>query len=102
MRAQTAIGPAYLLTEHGKPFASPEALRNRFKKWCRSADLEDLSSHEIRKAAGHLMALKGATQYEIMSVHGHANAATSQVYTESVERMKLGEMAASKLAGMDW
>ena len=26
IRAQTVVGPAYLLTAHGKPFASPEAL----------------------------------------------------------------------------
>lgn len=48
------------------------------------------------------MALNGATQYEIMSVHGHSNAETSQVYTDGVERARLGTMAASKLAGMDW
>lgn len=102
IRAQTVIGQTYLLTQAGKPFASPEALRNRFQKWCAEAGLEGLSSHGIRKAAGHLMALAGATQYEIMAVHGHANAATSQVYTQEVERASLGSLAASKLAGMDW
>ncbi|WP_305970252.1 MULTISPECIES: tyrosine recombinase XerC [unclassified Mameliella] len=103
IRAQTVVGPTYLMTQHGKPFASPEALRNRMKKWVIEAGLPaDRSSHGIRKAAGHLLALHGATQYEIMAVHGHANAATSQVYTETVERMRLGEMAVSKLAGMDW
>lgn len=102
LQLRTVIGATYLTTEQGKPFASPEALRNRFKKWCVAAGLPDRSSHGIRKAAGHLLALHGATQYEIMSIHGHANAATSQVYTETVERMRLGEMGASKLAGLDW
>ena len=102
LRQQTVIGEAYLLTGHGKPFTSAEGLRNRLKKWCREAGLEDRSSHGIRKAAGHLLALNGATQYEIMAVHGHANATTSEVYTKAVERMKLGEMAANRLAGMDW
>lgn len=102
IRSQTVIGPVYLMTEAGKPFASPEALRNRMKKWCASAGLENRSSHGIRKAAGHLMALHGATQYEIMAVHGHANASTSEIYTKTVERMRLGEMAVSRLAGMDW
>lgn len=102
IRAQAVIGPTYLLTAHGKPFASPEALRNRFAKWCKEAGLEGRSSHGIRKAAGHLLAIHGATQYEIMTVHGHANAATSQVYTDSVERMRLGQMAVSRLAGMEW
>jgi integrase len=102
LRSRGVIGDTYLLTDHGKPFASPEALRNRFKKWCRAAGLEDRSSHGIRKAAGELMALAGATQYEIMAVHGHTNSTTSQVYTKSVERMRLAEMGASKLAGMEW
>jgi integrase len=102
IRAQTVVGPAYLLTEAGKPFASPEALRNRMQKWCATAGLADRSSHGIRKAAGHLLALHGATQYEIMAVHGHANASTLEVYTATVERMRLGEMAVSRLSGMEW
>jgi len=101
-RAQTIVGPTYILTENGKPFASPEGLRNKFQDWCTQAGLSDRSSHGIRKAAGHLLALHGATQYEIMAIHGHAQASTSQVYTESVERLKLAEMGASKLANLDW
>lgn len=102
IRAQTVIGATYLLTGHGKPFASPEGLRNAFRKWCDTAGLEGRSSHGIRKAAGHLLALHGASQYEIMAIHGHANATTSEVYTRGVERRRLGEMAASRLAGLDW
>lgn len=102
IRAQTVIGPTYLMTELGNSFRSPEGLRNKFKDWCREAGLEDRSSHGIRKAAGHLLALHGATQYEIMAIHGHAQASTSQIYTDSVERLKLAEMGASKLAGLDW
>jgi len=102
MKAQKIVGETYLLTEHGQPFASREALANRFRKWCEQAGVKGRSPHGIRKAAGHLMALAGATQYEIMAVHGHSNARTSEVYTKGVERMRLGEMAASKLAGMEW
>lgn len=102
LNARTVIGPAYLLTSHGKPFKSPEGLRNKMAEWCETAGLKGRSSHGIRKAAGHLLALNGATQYEIMSVHGHANASTSQIYTDAVERARLGQMAASRLAGMDW
>lgn len=102
IRSQTIIGPTYLLTSHGKPFQSAEGLRNAFQRWCAAAGLENRSSHGIRKAAGHLLALHGATQYEIMAVHGHANASTSEVYTKGVEREKLGEAAVSRLSGMDW
>lgn len=102
IRAQSVVGSTYLLTERGKPFASPEALRNRLNKWCKAAGIEGRSSHGIRKAAGHLLALNGATQYEIMAVHGHAQASTSQIYTKDVERTQLAEKAVSRLAGMDW
>lgn len=102
IRSQSVIGPTYLLTGYGKPFRSPEGLRNRLKKWCTEAGIPDRSSHGIRKAAGHLLSINGASQYEIMAVHGHANASTSEVYTRGVERQRLAASAASKLAGMDW
>ncbi len=102
IRAQKLVGSTYLLTSKGQPFASPEGLRNALQKWCDEADIEGKSSHGIRKAAGHLMAIMGATQYEIMSVHGHAQASTSQIYTDGVERRSLARQASSKLAGMDW
>ncbi|MDD9727188.1 site-specific integrase [Roseovarius sp. SK2] len=102
IRSQKIVGDTYLLTEAGKPFASPEALRNRLRKWCATAGLENRTSHGIRKAAGHLLALHGATQYEIMSVHGHANAATSQIYTRDVERTQLAERAVARLSGVEW
>tara|TARA_R110002020_G_scaffold474099_3_gene704536 strand:+ start:6629 stop:7738 length:1110 start_codon:yes stop_codon:yes gene_type:complete len=102
LTARSIIGATYLLTSHGKPYLSPEGLRNNMQKWCKEAGIEGKTSHGIRKAAGHLLALNGATQYEIMAVHGHANASTSQIYTDAVERARLGQMAATKLAGMDW
>lgn len=102
LNARNVIGPTYLLTEYGKPFQSAEGLRNRLQKWCAEAGLENRSSHGIRKAAGHLLALHGASQYQIMAVHGHANASTSEVYTRSVERIRLGEMGMATLAGLEW
>lgn len=102
-RAQTVVGDAYLLSQQGKPFASAEALRNKMQQWTKDAGLpKGRTSHGIRKAAGHLLAINGATQYEIMAVHGHANASTSEVYTQTVERMRLGQMAVQKLSDMDW
>lgn len=102
IQSQGLVGKAYLMTELGQPFASAEALRNKLRKWCSQAGIEGKSSHGIRKAAGHLLALHGATQYEIMSVHGHAQASTSEVYTAGVERVRLAKQATQKLAGMEW
>lgn len=97
----TGTGP-YLLTEAGKPFASAKALQNRFDTWVRQAGMEKRTSHGIRKAAGELLALSGATQYHIMAVHGHSNAKTSEVYTRGAERAQLAQQAMQLLRGMEW
>lgn len=102
IKAQTVIGPAYLMTEQGKPFASKNAFGNKFRQWVREADLEGLSPHGIRKAAGELLALHGASQYHIMSIHGHSQAKTSEVYTRGADRDRLAAQAMEKLSAMDW
>ena len=92
-RAVTVVGPTYLLNEHGKPFASKNAFGNKFRQWCEEAGLKGLSSHGIRKAAGELLALQGASQYHIMAVHGHSSAKTSEVYTKGVRLANLVDEA---------
>lgn len=101
-RAAKVQGPTYLLTEYGRPFKSPEGLRNRFRKWCDAAGLNHLSSHGIRKGAGQLLAEMGCTQYQIMAVQGHTRAKTSEVYTESVNRADLAADAMRVLEAIDW
>jgi len=100
--AQTVVGPTYLLNAHGQPFASKTALGNWFRDRVREAGLENRSPHGIRKAAGELLALEGATQYHIMAVHGHTQARTSEVYTSGVNRRKLAAEAMAHLGGMEW
>jgi integrase len=101
-RAAPVVGPTYLMTGAGRPFKSPEGLRNRFKKWCHSAGLGHLSSHGIRKAAGHLLARQGCSQYQIMAIHGHTQARTSEVYTRGVERWRLASDAMRAMQAMQW
>lgn len=102
IRAQKIVGPAYLLTSHGKPFRSSAAFGNWFRDRVAEAGLENRSPHGIRKAAGELMALHGATQYHIMACHGHTQAKTSEVYTRGVNRQRLAAEAMQKMGGMDW
>jgi integrase len=102
VRSAKVIGATYNLTEHGKPFKSPEGLRNRFRKWCDVAGLQGLSSHGIRKAAGELLAEAGCSQHEIMAIHGHTNARTSEIYTKGVNRRALAHEAMKKLKHMEW
>ena len=102
IRAQTIIGPTYLLTEHGKPFASKNAFGNKFSDWTRQAGPTGLSAHGIRKSAGELLAMNGASQYEVMSVHGHSNAKTSEIYTAGADRDRLADLAMQRMTGIDW
>ncbi|KGM38757.1 hypothetical protein JY97_14785 [Alkalispirochaeta odontotermitis] len=101
-RANKVVGETYLLTAKGQPFASPDALGQYFRKCCKEAGLKNRSSHGIRKAAGHLLAQEGCTQYQIMTIHGHTSAKTSEVYTKGVERWGMAKEAMSKLQQMDW
>ena len=101
-RMSNIVGPTYLLNEKGVPFGSPEVLRNRFRKWCDAAGLEGLSSHGVRKAAGHLLAQNGCSQHQIMAIHGHTEAKTSEVYTKGVERWTLAADAMRTLEDMEW
>lgn len=98
----TETGSAYLLTDQGKPFASSAAFGNKFRTWVAQAGLTDRSPHGIRKAAGELMALSGASQYHIMAVHGHTQAKTSEIYTKGVNRTRLAAEAMETLRGMEW
>lgn len=101
-RAQAVVGKTYLLNAYGQPWASTEALRNRFRDWCEEAGLSGLSPHGIRKAAGNLLAEAGATQHQIMAIHGHAEAKTSEIYTKGAERARLARDAMALLAGLEW
>ncbi len=95
-------GAAYILTEEGAPFSSAKAMQKRFDKWVASAGLTKRTAHGVRKAAGELLAMHGATQYHVMSVHGHSNAKTSEVYTRGAERAVLADQAMQLLRGMEW
>jgi integrase len=100
--AQKLVGPTYLLTEYGRPFASNAAFGNKFRSWVAAAGLTDRSPHGLRKAVAELMALAGASQYHIMAVHGHTQAKTSEIYTKGVNRAKLAAEAMHLMRGMDW
>lgn len=95
-------GQTYLLTDYGQPFASGSSLSARFIKWCQEAGLQNRSAHGIRKAAGHLLAHEGCSQYQIMAVHGHKDARTSEVYTRGVERWRLAQQAMEQMVDINW
>lgn len=92
----------YIVTSHGKSFASADAISQRFSKWCKEAGLENRTAHGIRKAVGHILAEAGCTQYQIMAIHGHSESRTSEVYTRAVERPELAKQAISVMNNLEW
>ncbi|WP_050425792.1 hypothetical protein [Bradyrhizobium tropiciagri] len=64
--AEVSSNMTFLLTEFGKPFTA-NGFGNKFKDWCRQADLP----HCVRKATSTALAESRATPHEIMAVTGH-------------------------------
>lgn len=102
IRSQTVVGPTYILSTKGKPFASKKALGNRFDKWIEQAGLSGLSSHGVRKAAGDILADAGMSQHTIMAIHGHTEARTSEMYTKGADRLNLARQGMDALAKLNW
>lgn len=101
-RAQTVLGKAYVLKKNGQPYSSGDSLSATFVKWCQEAGLEKRSAHGIRKGVGKLLAEEGCTNHQIMAVHGHTQAKTSEIYTRAADRWRLAMEAFKKLEGLEW
>ncbi|MBL4806621.1 MAG: tyrosine-type recombinase/integrase [Rhodobacteraceae bacterium] len=101
LRSPVAGDLTFLISKQGKPF-SHGGFGARFKKWCIAAGLPDRSAHGIRKAAGALLADAGCTQHEIMAIHGHSDARTSDIYTRTANRVTLAKSAMEKFEKINW
>lgn len=80
---------AIFLGERGLPITSRE-IERRMKKWLAAADLPaDLTPHKLRHSfATHLLD-SGADLRSVQEMLGHANLATTQIYTHvSIEHLK--------------
>lgn len=96
-RAPKVQGATYVLGRGGKPYASGDSMSAMFIDWCQKAGLENRSAHGVRKCLAELLAELGCSQYEIMAIHGHSEAKTSEVYTRRVERWKLASSALNRV-----
>ncbi len=86
----------FLVTKYGRPF-TPNGFGNKFKDWCRQADLPHCSAHGLRKATSTRLAEQGASAHEIMSVTGHQSLEEVERYTRAAQRSQLADNAMSKL-----
>lgn len=85
----------FLITEYGKPFTTG-GFGNRFKDWCRQANLPHCSCHGLRSAAATRLANRGASDFEIMAITGHKTLAEVERYTKAANMKKLADSAMDK------
>jgi integrase/recombinase XerD len=86
----------FLTTQYGKPF-TPNGFGNKFKDWCRQAELPHCSAHGLRKATAAALAEAGATPHEIGAITGHTSLKEIERYTKAAERSGLATAGMAKL-----
>ncbi len=93
LRAELDASPsghlAYLVTEWGRPYASPKAFGNRFKSWCVQAGLPHCTAHGLRKAGATFAAEQGATEHQLMAIYGWKSPKQAALYTRAADRKRL-------------
>ena len=94
--AKVTTNMTFLLTQFSKPFTA-NGFGNKFKDWCRQADLPHCSAHGVRKATSKTLAESGATAHEIMAVTGHQTLEEVERYTRAADRAKTADAAMAKL-----
>ncbi|MET0438282.1 MAG: tyrosine-type recombinase/integrase [Devosia sp.] len=95
--AVTVDIPAFLLSEHNKPF-QPTSFGNWFGDRCRDAGLpKGFNAHGLRKAACRRLAESGCSTREIMAVSGHKTIEEVERYTRSADQRKLAMAAMARL-----
>jgi integrase len=89
----------YLITDHGKPFSSPNSFGTKFRKWREQAGLPPhCTPHGIRKAAATRAASNGATTHQLMATFGWLTLKEAEHYTQQANRRKLGRAGVSLMA----
>lgn len=79
-----------LLTERGRPFASPASFGNWFRNRCLEADVIKGRAHGLRKAGAVLTAERGATPHQMMAIFGWTSEDMATHYARKANRKKMG------------
>ena len=87
----------FLMTDHGKPFASDKALSQRVSKWFKQAGVENVTAHGVRKWLATKMAEKGATEYQLMAWFGWNDPKEARPYVQSANRKRLAQEASDRM-----
>ena len=104
LRASLAATPhglaTFLVTTHGKPFASGASFGNWFKDRVTEAGLPgECMPHGLRKVGAVRAAHAGATDQQLMAIFGWATPKLASLYVEKANQKKLAGAAMGKLVG---
>jgi integrase/recombinase XerD len=86
----------FLVTAFGKPFTT-NGFGNKFKDWCRQADLPHCSAHGVRKATATALAENEATPHQIGAITGHTSLKEIERYTKAAAKKKMATEGMAKL-----
>jgi integrase len=86
----------FLVTQHGKPYASANSFGQRMKKWAREAGLTGCPLHGLRKVCLRRLAEAGCSAPEIMSISGHKSLAEVERYIKSAEQELMADRAIAR------
>lgn len=87
----------FLVTDHGKPFASSNSFGNWFRRACTAAGLPHCSAHGLRKAAMTIIADLGGTAHMVQALGNWTSLAEPTRYTRTVDRRRLAGQASALL-----
>jgi integrase len=86
----------FIVSEHGKPFASSRTLSQRIRTWAREAGLTGCPLHGLRKVCLRRLAEAGCTAPEIMAISGHKSMAEVQKYIKNADQKLMAERAIAR------
>lgn len=92
---------AFLVSEHGLPFASKESFGMWFGRRCSEAGLKGYRLHGLRKAASRRMAEVGLSNQLIKSITGHSTDSEVARYTRDAEQERMADIAMHNLANRE-
>jgi integrase len=88
---------AYLVTDHGRPFASEASFGMWMRRACDRAGLTEVSSHGLRKLAAIRLAFAGASINDLMKMFGWRTPAQAQLYIDQADAMRVAADAMARL-----
>lgn len=78
----------FLVTEYGRPYTAA-GFGNWFRERCDDAGLSECSAHGLRKAGATILAERGATAHQLMSIYGWSTINQATTYTAAADQERL-------------